>query len=97
MKQFEIYKLLFLSLLCLENSHAQTKIDRQALVQRHTIVVTKADSLASLTLGNGGFAFTADITGLQTFPDFYAKGISLGTQSDWHSFPNRGGTKLKKL
>jgi protein-glucosylgalactosylhydroxylysine glucosidase len=64
------------------------KIDRKTLVLRHNIVVTKADSLSAITLGNGRFAFTADITGLQTFPLNYQKGIPLGTQSEWgwHSF-----------
>ena len=58
-------------------------INRQALVQRHNIVNTRIDSLESLSLGNGKFAFTADVTGLQTFPERYAKGVSLGTQSEW--------------
>ena len=74
------------------------KINRKAVVQRHTIVLTKADTLASLSLGNGTFCFTADITGLQTFPDEYAKGIPLGTQSEWgwHSFPNTEGYKIEE-
>ncbi len=65
-------------------------IDRYALVTRHNIVITKPDSLSPLTIGNGEFAFTADFTGLQTFPEFYEKGIPLGTQSQWgwHYFPN---------
>jgi hypothetical protein len=48
------------------------------------------DSLASLSVGNGEFAYTVDITGLQTFPDNYKKGVPLGTQSQWgwHSFAN---------
>jgi hypothetical protein len=73
----------------LANVTAQ-KINRKALVQRHTVVNTKMDTLASLTAGNGIFAFTVDATGLQSFPDYYAKGVPLGTQSEWgwHSFPN---------
>ena len=69
---------------------AQQKINRQSLTERHTVVVTKADPLASLSVGNGRFAFTADITGLQTFTEQYKKGVPLGTQSEWgwHSFPN---------
>ena len=65
-------------------------INRQALVQRHNVKNTRYDSLSSLTVGNGAFAFTADITGLQSFPEAYAGGVSLGTQSEWgwHSFPN---------
>lgn len=66
------------------------KINRQALVNRHNVTVNLLDTLSSLTVGNGSFAFTVDATGLQTFPDYYANGIPLGTQSDWgwHSFPN---------
>jgi protein-glucosylgalactosylhydroxylysine glucosidase len=66
------------------------KIDRKKLVQRHTIQVFAWDSLASLSVGNGKFAFTTDITGLQSFPDASAGGVPLGTQSEWgwHSFPN---------
>ncbi|MFT3981946.1 MAG: hypothetical protein QM687_15880 [Ferruginibacter sp.] len=71
-------------------SAAAQKIDRKALVERHTIQLQQADTLASLTVGNGAFAFTTDATGLQSFPDEYAKGVPLGTQSEWgwHSFPN---------
>ncbi len=65
-------------------------INRMQLVTRHTINNTSFDSLASLSVGNGRFAFAADVTGLQSFPDAYAKGVPLGTQSEWgwHSFPN---------
>jgi len=59
------------------------QIDREALVTRHTVVVKKIDSLSSLSVGNGRFAFTVDATGLQSFPDRYAKGVPLGTQSQW--------------
>ena len=66
------------------------KIDRPALVQRNNPHLTQIDTLASLTVGNGHFAFTADVTGLQSFPELYSKGVPLGTMSDWgwHSFPN---------
>jgi len=69
---------------------AADKIDRFKLVNRHNIEVTKVDPLNSLTIGNGEFAYTADITGMQTFPEYYERGISLGTESNWgwHSFPN---------
>ncbi|MVN77682.1 hypothetical protein GO988_15220 [Hymenobacter sp. HMF4947] len=68
-------------------------IDRQALVERHKVRVTTTDSLSSLTVGNGRFAFTTDFTGLQTFPAHYEKGIPLGTESEWgwHRFPNKAG------
>lgn len=69
---------------------AQQRIDRQALVQRHIVHLRAADSLASLSVGNGQFSFTCDVTGMQSFPDHYVNGVPLGTQSDWgwHSFPN---------
>ncbi len=74
------------------------KIDRKALVQRHNVIVTKADSLSSLTVGNGRFAFTVDVTGLQTFPKEYAHGVPLGTQSEWgwHSFIDTAGYKREE-
>jgi len=68
----------------------KTLIDREALVKRHTIHVSTFDSLASLSVGNGNFAFTVDATGLQSFPERYKDGVPLGTQTQWgwHSFPN---------
>ncbi|MCM1078202.1 MAG: hypothetical protein NC344_01605 [Bacteroidales bacterium] len=92
MKRF-LYTLLA-AILCTAAADAgQRKIDRLALVSRNNPHITGIDSLASLSTGNGEFAFTADITGLQTFPDFYKNGVPLGTQSQWgwHSFPNRQG------
>ena len=70
-------------------------IDRQALVERHKIIITKVDALSPLSLGNGRFTFTADVTGLQTFPDAYQNGIPLTTMAEWgwHSFPNPQGYK----
>jgi protein-glucosylgalactosylhydroxylysine glucosidase len=72
-------------------------INRKALVRRHNVVVNSADSLSSLTIGNGKFAFTVDVTGLQSFPDAYARGVPLGTQSEWgwHSFPNTAGHQFE--
>ena len=59
------------------------KIDRHALVTRHNVQISAIDSLNPLSVGNGEFTFTADFTGLQSYPDFYSKGISLGTMSNW--------------
>lgn len=79
-----VLSILSLTFLMLNTVLAQiTAINRQSLVQRHNITNTRIDSLESLSLGNGKFAFTADVTGLQTFPERYAKGVSLGTQSEW--------------
>lgn len=72
------------------NLSENSKINRFELVNRHNIIHSDIDPLNSLTVGNGEFAYTVDITGMQTFPEFYEKGIPLGTQSQWgwHSFPN---------
>ena len=69
---------------------AAETIDRKALVERNNPVVQSVDTLASLSVGNGGFAVTTDVTGMQTFPEYYRGGVPLGTMSDWgwHSFDN---------
>jgi len=70
-------------------------IDRQALTKRHNPVLTKIDPSAPLMVGNGNIAFTADITGLQTFSEQYSPLVPLMTQAQWgwHSFPNPQGFK----
>jgi hypothetical protein len=72
------------------NAAMSTEINRKALVYRNIPHINSFDSLASLSVGNGEFAFTVDATGLQTFPQRYALGVPLGTQSQWgwHSFAN---------
>jgi hypothetical protein len=63
---------------------AAPAIDRQALVTRHNPRNERVDFDAPLSVGNGGFAFTADITGLQTFPDeYYRDGIPIETMARW--------------
>ncbi len=88
----------FIFLLFLTSGVYAQRINREALVKRHTIHVNKIDSLSSLSVGNGRFAFTVDATGMQSFPDAYAKGVPLGTQSDWgwHSFPNTDNYKREE-
>lgn len=88
-RQFLIIVLLAMCLL------ASAKIDRKALVTRHNPHIENIDTLASLSVGNGEFAFTCDITGLQTLHRLYSKGVPLGTMSQWgwHSFPNPQGYK----
>ncbi|WP_369060289.1 hypothetical protein ABOZ73_02020 [Caulobacter sp. 73W] len=69
------------------------KIDRKALVSRHNPVLTAVDRHAPIMLGNGDIGFTADITGLQTFPEQYSELAPLLTMAQWawHSFPNPKG------
>lgn len=82
----------------LSAAEVQPRIDRRALVTRHNPRITSVDPWAPLSVGNGQFAFTADVTGLQTFYDFYQKnGIPLETQArwSWHSNANPNGYKLE--
>ena len=86
--------LFLLAMLC--SCHS---INRKAVVSRHNPEQTQIDSLSPFTVGNGEFAFTADLTGMQTFPEIYERGISLGTFSQWgwHSFPNTGNYQLNDV
>jgi hypothetical protein len=59
------------------------KINRYELVRRHNPVITEFEALSPLTVGNGEMGFTVDATGLQTFPQAYAEGMPLCTQSQW--------------
>jgi hypothetical protein len=70
-----------------------TTINRKDLVSRHNPVLRKPDPLSPLSVGNGEFAFTADITGLQTFPALYRDSMPLCTlaQWGWHTIPPAPG------
>ncbi|MBW9110370.1 hypothetical protein [Microbacterium ureisolvens] len=46
-------------------------IDRRRLVRAHNPVYTSAHPTAVLTLGNGDFAMSVDVSGLQTFARFH--------------------------
>ncbi|MGJ5640555.1 hypothetical protein I3217_00375 [Formosa sp. S-31] len=74
------------------------KIDRKALVSRHNVNIKTLDTLASLSVGNGTFAYTVDVTGMQTFPEYYKDGMPLGTQSEWgwDSHPNTENYKFEE-
>ncbi|HYG22122.1 MAG TPA: hypothetical protein VEH04_05005 [Verrucomicrobiae bacterium] len=78
---------------------AERKINREALVTRHNPVLRQFDAENPLSVGNGKFAFTADVTGLQTFSDAFTNTTPLGTLSQWgwHSFPNPQGWSQQKF
>lgn len=73
------------------------RIDREALVRRHNVRQVEFDFRSPVSVGNGEFAFTMDLTGLQSFPDSYPVGARdelppgtlLGTQAQWgwHTTP----------
>ena len=79
------------------NVWAQASIDRRALVGRHRIVVRAPDIRAPLSVGNGSIAFTADVTGVQTYPEAYDGGTPLATLSTWawHTDPDPQGYRLE--
>jgi len=81
---------------CICNLLGNNRIDRKSLVLRHNVVMTKVEALSPLSVGNGHFCSTVDITGMQTFPEFYQQGIPLSIMSEWgwHSFPNVNNYKL---
>ena len=67
------------------------KINRACVLERNNPVVKNADPLNSLSVGNGHFATTVDVTGMQSYPQNYELGVPLCSMSDWgwHSFPNK--------
>jgi hypothetical protein len=78
---------------------AASPIDRHGLVTRHNIEVHDLDPNGAMAVGNGRFAFNFDVTGLQSFPEYYAKTMPIGILSDWgwHSFPNPNNYTLDKF
>jgi hypothetical protein len=69
------------------------RIDRLSLVRRHNVTLRAVDPLAPLQVGNGEFAFSCDVTGLQTLADAYQSQTPLNTMAQWawHAFPNVQG------
>lgn len=80
-------------------------IDRRAVVSRHNPRLTEPDPQHVFSVGNGDFAFTADITGMQTFRGFHdpltamaTGGVAVNTATmstwGWHHMPNPEGYTL---
>ncbi|MDO5416842.1 MAG: glycoside hydrolase family 65 [Lachnospiraceae bacterium] len=65
------------------------KIDRQNLIVRYNPKLDGVDTASPLTVGNGEFAFTADVTGLQSLYEEYREECPLCTLSQWgwHTAP----------
>lgn len=95
---FTTLSALALAAAALLSCSGEGKIDRQALVSRNNPHITEVNPLHSLNLGNGAFTLTLDATGLQTFPEYYKDGLSLGTYSEWgwHSFPDKEGYTIEE-
>jgi len=58
-------------------------IDRRAVIRRHNPDFSRFDPFSALSLGNGNFAFTADVTGLQTFAAECDQQFPLCTAAHW--------------
>jgi hypothetical protein len=74
-------------------------INRHELVNRHNPKLKQVNLESPLTVGNGEFAFTVDVTGLQTLYDEHAnKYVPLCTMSQWgwHTTPDNGNTYTLK-
>ena len=81
-------------------------IDRRAVVERHAVLLTAPHPEHVITLGNGDFAYTADITGMQTFTEHHdpvaamrAGAVAINTTTTatwgWHEMPNPDGFVLE--
>ncbi len=68
------------------------RIDRKALVGRHNVRRTSSNPRSPLQVGNGKFAFGADITGLQTFVPFNTL-----SAWGWHYAPLPTGTAVAEF
>lgn len=67
-----------------------SSINRFELVCRHNPVLHDIDVTSPLTVGNGEAAFTADVTGMQTFYDYYKEAkmpLCTMAQWGWHTTP----------
>ncbi len=97
MTEFSRRRLLQLAPATLLAQSAQPPIDRRAVVSRHNPTARAFDPRSALSVGNGGFAFTADPTGLQTFPALYEKQMPLCTMSQWgwHTTPDKPAGVLR--
>lgn len=90
--------LLPLLLLSAPALQAAEPIDRAAVVARHAVRNTGINPESALTLGNGDFAVTVDVTGLQGLERiYYDNGLPLETRNtwSWHSFPNPGNLRFE--
>lgn len=74
-------------------------IDREGLVRRHDPRLRAIDPLSPLSVGNGEFAFTADVTGLQTIDEVYRTKMPLCTMAQWgwHTATRADGRTEKDL
>ncbi|MEV6712871.1 hypothetical protein AB0M48_12640 [Lentzea sp. NPDC051208] len=89
----------------MENNNTVTTIDREAVVRRHDVRLQAPDPAHVISVGNGDFAYTADITGMQTFPAYHDQATAMAERRlatntatmstwGWHAMPNPDGFAL---
>jgi len=63
----------------------EVRDDREALIRQHSPVVCEIEPSVALSVGNGRFVFTVDVTGLQTLAAHYQEtgGSPLETLASW--------------
>lgn len=74
-------KLPIITLLALTSQAISTSIDRKQVVGQFNPVRHASSNSTPMQVGNGNFAFGADITGLQTFQPF-----AIMSSWGWHNF-----------
>lgn len=64
-------------------------INRYALITRHNPKLSAVDFSSPLSVGNGDFVYTADVTGMQSLSAEYAETFPLCTMAHWgvHTLP----------
>lgn len=64
-------------------------INRLDVVRKYTPHLNNVDAKSPLTVGNGRFCFTADVTGMQTLYEEYSIETPLCTMAEWawHTYP----------
>ncbi len=69
-------------------------INRKDLIKRHNPVLNQIDYTSPFSVGNGSFAFTADVTGMQSLCDDYEKALMPLTtmhKDGWHTKADENG------
>ena len=72
-------------------------MDKRDAITAHNPKLYGVNAASPLSIGNGRFAFTADVTGLQSLYALYAPTFPLCTMSEWgwHTTPNSHGGTFK--
>lgn len=74
-----------------KNMNNDDVINRINVVKKYNPHLSEADAKSPLTVGNGKFCFTADVTGMQTLYEEYSEETPLCTMAEWawHTYPGK--------